>query len=95
MDETKNTNQRYQQQYQAPPAKTNKRGNKGFTFGLISLILVLLLDNSLMLWIVCVISIFGLVNSIRGISVTPRGFAIAGLVLSAASLALNYITRFL
>jgi len=95
MDEIRNTNQYCQQQHQAPAAKTNKRGNKGFILGLISVIMLSFLYDSFMLWIVWIFSISGLVNSIKGLRVMPRGLAIAGLALSAFPIAFHLITLFI
>ena len=92
MDETNNTNQYYQQQSQAPVAKINRPGEKGFILGLISVILLSFFHNPFLLLIIWIISIFGLVYSIKGIRFAPRGFAIAGLVLSAFPLAYHFIS---
>jgi len=83
MNQNQNMNQYYQQQYPTPPAKTNDRGKTGFILGLISVILLFPFFNPFMLWIVWIIAIIGLVYSIKGLRVAPRGFAVAGLVLSA------------
>jgi len=95
MDEIRNTNQYCQQQYQAPAAATNKRGNKGFLLGVISIIMLSLFYDSFMVWIVWVISISGIINSIKGLRVTPRGFAIAGLALSIFPPVFHFITLFI
>ena len=111
MNTNANVNQNYQAQYQnnqapcqrAADAKPKRSpGKKGFILGLISVILLPLFYNPFMLWIVWLISIFGLIYSIKGLSITPKGFAVAGLILSALPIALHFavwlvsdlITRF-
>ena len=91
MGETNYENQYYQQQQQAPVAKTNRLGEKGFFLGLISVIMLPFFHNPFLLLIVWTISIFGLIYSIKGLRYTPRGFAIAGLALSAFPLGYHFI----
>lgn len=95
MNEIKDMNQYYQQQYQASIAKPNNKGKTGFILGLISIILLPVFYNPFMLWIVWLISIFGLVYSIKGLRVAPKELAIAGLVLSAIPIASHFIMWFI
>ena len=93
MEDIQNPDRYYQQQYQAYATKTNARGKKGFALGLISTILLFPFFNPFMLWIVWTIAIFGLVYSIRGLGAAPRGFAVAGLILSAFPFVFHVIYR--
>ena len=111
MDAINNMNQHYQPQYwntdqipyqqvpyqQAVDARPKRMslGKKGFILGLISVILLPLFYNPFMLWIVWIISIVGLVYSIKGLKITPKGFAIAGLILSAFPIASHFAVWFI
>ena len=76
-------------------SKRMSQGKKGFILGLISVILLPLFYNPFMLWIVWIISIVGLVYSIKGLKITPKGFAIAGLILSAFPIASHFAMWFI
>ena len=77
---------------QEPNAKSKKNpGQKGFVLGLISMILLLPFYNPFIWWLVWLIPVFGLVKSIKGLSYSPKGFAIAGLILCATPFVFHFI----
>ena len=83
----------YSQAPEAIPAK-KKTGGIGFILGLISMIMFPVFYNPFMLWMVWIVAIFGLVYSIKGLRLAPKGLAIAGLFLSAFPLVWTILARF-
>ena len=84
------TEQTSSQESAAKPRK-NSYGQKGLILGIISIILLLPFYHPFMWFIVWIIPVLGLVKSIKGLSYSPKGFAIAGLILSATPFVFHFI----
>ena len=79
----------YQQNPNTKPKM--KSPGKGFVYGLICFVLLPVFYNPFMLWIVWLLSIIGLVYSIKELKIKPRGWALAGLILSAYPIPAHFI----
>ena len=69
-------------------------GKRALILGLKSIILYAILFNSSLIWIAWIISIIGVACSIKSLRYKPRGFSIAGLILSAFPIA-SYVAIWL
>ena len=88
-----NQNPHYPPYQQYPYAKPNKTtsGKTGLILGIICMALLPFFYNPFLLWVVWVLSIVGLVYSIKGLMIKPRTSAVIGLILSAYPILSHFV----